>query len=180
MKLFVRIKHWQLFLLLFGIPLVLLFTLPDEIILDNSIKGLRFMVAAVTVYLAILLSWIWSLGKNLHQILHYNISSKSRFVMFNVSVLFIITDIIFIFWAILNYAGSTELPAFLFPALVIGHIIAMFCVFFSSAFIAKTLKMVELKRAVTKGEWFGDALLLLAYPLGIWVIQPRVNNIFTK
>jgi hypothetical protein len=36
----VKIKHWQLFLILFLLPVFVLFSLPEEVVLDDSPQGL--------------------------------------------------------------------------------------------------------------------------------------------
>jgi hypothetical protein len=44
-------------------------------------------------------------------------------------------------------------------------------------YAAKTLKTVELGRAVKIDEYAGEAFLIWMIPLGVWFIQPRLNNL---
>jgi len=54
----------------------------------------------------------------------------------------------------------------------------MFCIFYSLYFIAKELKSVELQKPVTFSDFAGEFFLLWFFPIGIWIIQPRINKIF--
>ena len=40
---------------------------------------------------------------------------------------------------------------------------------------AKTIKSVELQKEVSIQDSFLDAILIWIFPLGIWIIQPRIN-----
>jgi hypothetical protein len=54
----------------------------------------------------------------------------------------------------------------------------MFFIFYSLYFIAKELKSVELQKPVTFSDFAGEFFLLWFFPIGIWIIQPRINKIF--
>jgi hypothetical protein len=57
------------------------------------------------------------------------------------------------------------------------HIFSMFCIFYSMWFTAKTIKSIEFKRAVSFSEFAGEFFLLWFFPIGIWIIQPKINKI---
>ncbi len=42
---------------------------------------------------------------------------------------------------------------------------------------AKGIQQSELQRPVPAGEYVGDLVLALFFPIGIWMLQPRVNQI---
>jgi hypothetical protein len=58
------------------------------------------------------------------------------------------------------------------------HLFSMFCIFYCLYFNAKALKAVEWRRPVTFGDYAGEFFLLWFFPLGIWFIQPRINQLF--
>jgi len=58
------------------------------------------------------------------------------------------------------------------------HLFSMFCLFYCLYFIAKALKTVELQRPVTFSDYAGEFFLLWFYPVGVWILQPRINQIF--
>lgn len=180
MKVFLKIRHWQLFAIFFVIPVIIMFAVPEEVILDDSPENIKISVIIMGIYVAILMSWIWTLGINLYKRAPTSTNFKTELIFFVASFCFIVADVIFIFWTVVNFANKTELPSFLFPTLVIGHLITFICVFYCSSFLAKMLKVNELKRPVHRREWFGDAMLFVFYLIGVWNIQPRINRLFVK
>jgi hypothetical protein len=42
--------------------------------------------------------------------------------------------------------------------------------------VARVINLVELGRAVKPSEYLGDTFLIFFYPIGIWIIQPRINR----
>jgi hypothetical protein len=56
------------------------------------------------------------------------------------------------------------------------HIFAMFCIFYSLYFLAKTLKTAELQREVTFSDFAGEFFLAWFFPIGVWILQPRINR----
>ena len=44
--------------------------------------------------------------------------------------------------------------------------------------VPKSLKSIESGEKASFKEFIVDALLLFAFPIGVWIIQPRVNRIF--
>src|SRR5687768_10014585 len=123
MKLFLKIKHWQLFAILFAIPVIIMFSLPEEVILDNSPENIKVSVVIMGIYLAILLSWIWTLGVNLYKRVPATTNIKTGFALFIFCLCVIIAYIILIFWTIISFSNKIEIPAFLFPTLVWGYLI---------------------------------------------------------
>lgn len=68
----------------------------------------------------------------------------------------------------------------LFAFIVPLHLFAMFCIFYSIYFVAKTFKTVELQREVRFGEFAGEFFLLWFYMIGIWIIQPKINKMVAE
>jgi len=54
----------------------------------------------------------------------------------------------------------------------------MFCIFYCLYFVAKALKSVELQREVTFNDYAGEFFLFWFSPIGVWVLQPRINKLF--
>ena len=46
--------------------------------------------------------------------------------------------------------------------------------------VPKLIKSTELKRNVMFKECILETFLLLMFPIGIWIIQPRINKIFNE
>jgi hypothetical protein len=52
----------------------------------------------------------------------------------------------------------------------------MFGFLYSFYFVAKTFKTVELQREVAFSDFVGEFFLLLLFPIGVWIIQPKINK----
>ena len=44
-------------------------------------------------------------------------------------------------------------------------------------FVAKTLKTVELQKEVLFSDFAGEFFIVWFFPIGIWIIQPKINKI---
>ena len=53
----------------------------------------------------------------------------------------------------------------------------MFGIFHTMYFAAKTIKCVELKRNVTFSDIAGEFFLIWFFPIGVWILQPRINKL---
>jgi bacteriorhodopsin len=63
-----------------------------------------------------------------------------------------------------------------FPINLIGLACIIYCIYF----VARTIKMVELQRKVIFSEFIFEFFLIWFYPIGVWLIQPRINRIIQK
>lgn len=176
-KLFLHAKHWQLFLLQFGIPILL------EIIFINILLGPASnntgAFASISViffvmmlfFAGTLFLWIWSVSIGLQKMMPDHFRTK----VYKFKIFFFIP--IFYISSILSFMGNDTSNALAIALLVIIplHLFSMFCIFYCIYFTAKTLKIAELQRHVTFSDLAGEFFLIWFYPIGIWILQPRIN-----
>ena len=60
------------------------------------------------------------------------------------------------------------------------HLFSMFCIFYSLYFVAKTFKTVELQREVSFSDFAGEFFMIWFYPIGIWIVQPKINKMIEE
>jgi hypothetical protein len=185
MKKFLHWKHWQLFGMLVIVPLlveaaslVLAFTADNP----NAVLPYFFIVLELLICLcmAVFFGWFWALGVGLHARLSPTVKvNLTRFKIFLLIPVIYITfmSIFTLFFLQIGPGDGDRFQGFLY-AIIPLHLFAMFCVFYCFYFIAKELKSVELQRSVTFGDFAGEFFLIWFYPIGIWIIQPRVNRLF--
>lgn len=53
----------------------------------------------------------------------------------------------------------------------------MFCTVYTMYFAAKTIKLAELQRPVTFTDFADEFFLIWFFPIGIWFVQPRINEL---
>lgn len=129
--------------------------------------------------LGLLLSWFYTLGTHLHRRLPA-IATMSL-TRFRIAVLL---PVVYVFLLLVcgGYAfqgGTMGSPnGGLIALFVVLHLSSMACIFYCLYFTAKALKTVEKKSLVPTSEYLGEFFLLWFYPVGIWLLQPRVNHLF--
>jgi hypothetical protein len=57
-------------------------------------------------------------------------------------------------------------------------VLATFCVFYVVRFVAKTLVLAETGKVPTFRDYLATLLLVWFFPVGIWSLQPRINQLF--
>lgn len=181
MKKLLSLKHWQLFLLLIGIPLVLE-SIAIGLIIATKDPTALFMVVPIMMIgsTGVFFGWFWALGTNLHAKLPLGVKMNlTRFKVFLlIPAIYIGLISIFIFGAFKTIPHKGEMNWQIIPVIFPLHFFAMFCIFYCLYFIAKEIKAVELQRPVTFSDFAGEFLLIWFYPIGIWIIQPRINKLF--
>jgi hypothetical protein len=180
MKRLLTIKHWQLFMLLLGIPLVFEFSMVGLVILNKNLKvifiGLPIMMI---ICIGFFFSWFYALGTNLHRRLPEN--AKMNLTVFKIFLFVPAAYFLFllIVISILNQTNFTATPnLIIFVIVFFMHLASMFCIFYCLYFIAKAFKSVESQKPVSFGDYIGEFLLFWLYPVGIWILQPRINKLF--
>ena len=112
--------------------------------------------------------WLWSIGTKLQ-------SDKVKInelnlLIFKLSVFYPIAYFVFAIYYMLTN-GWVVMPM---------HIAAMISTFYAMIFAAKTLKSAELKREAKISDYLGDFFLVWFFPIGIWIIQPRIHKLINE
>ncbi|WP_339884408.1 hypothetical protein [Polaribacter vadi] len=191
---FLKAKHWQLFLLTFGIPMIFQFIMMDSMISNIGTESkselimtsdyMNFFPRIVIIYMGVLFGWFWSISIGLQTKIPRNIKMKTK--KFKI---FFFIPLVYIFFISLFIGGvfsgiklnGTE-PSGGYVIGMIGiilplHLLSMFGIFYSIYFVAKTLKTVELQKEVNFGDFASEFFMLWFYFIGIWIIQPKINKI---
>ncbi len=181
MSRFTHFKHWHLFLVL--IVFLLLFPFVLMIILSitqDENLGIILSRLFLTIPIVFFFSWLWSIGSNLERRLPED--SRINLLLFKLALFipFIICTGISVFYG--NYLlgfGMHDNPVvldYLTPLVFISFL----CVTCAMCFIAIMLNVVEKKEEAKLQNFIFDSILLMLWPIGLWIIQPRVNRIFSN
>jgi hypothetical protein len=60
------------------------------------------------------------------------------------------------------------------------HLVWMVCVVYVIAYVAKSFVLVEKNGPVSSYEYIAPFVLLWFFPIGIWIFQPRVNQLYRE
>lgn len=173
------LKHWQLFGLLMGLPLIFQFVAIGSFMTSVNTTMFFIVFAIMMVFFGgLFFGWFYALGTNLHKKLPVTATMNlTRFKIFLfIPLAYILFLCVFMFGMFLSSDGQPN-PA-IFAIIVPLHLFSMFCIFYCLYFNAKALKTVEWQKPVTFSDFAGEFFLIWFFPIGIWIIQPRLNKLF--
>ncbi len=182
MKKLLTLKHWQLFCLLVVLPFVLQLIFLGIVLITMDTKWFFTLFPLVILLcMAVFFGWMYTLGTQL-------VKKLPPGVRMNVGLFRILLAIPVIYTtAIAVMIGF--LPAM--PALVSDeetmkvaevimplHLLSMFCMFYILYFNTKAFRSAELRRKVSFSDFMGEFFLFWFFPVGIWLLQPRISKLF--
>jgi hypothetical protein len=193
---FLKAKHWQLFLLTFGLPLLVQLIIMVTTIVNigsetdpnpAAFNSLFFIFPVLMlVFLAVFYGWFWSIAIGLQPKIPAHIKMKTGTfkVFFFIPLAYMLLFSIGIGTLMSSLVNTMETnpqpdPGIILSSMVLViplHLFSMFCIFYCLYFVAKTFKTVELQRETTFADFAGEFFMIWFYPIGIWIIQPKVNK----
>jgi hypothetical protein len=190
MKFFLRAKHWLLFVLTFGIPMLL-----DMVIILNTFRAMAgqangaasnddgsgyfiLLPAGFLLFVYVLMGWMYAVAVGLQKMMPPGIKMKvTLFKIFFFTPLAYITLIICFMLGAFNGSGNPHFNPIILVAIIPLHLFSTFCMFYNLYFVAKTLKTVELQREAYFSDFVLEFFLVWFFPIGVWILQPRVNKL---
>ncbi|PJJ59084.1 hypothetical protein [Hymenobacter chitinivorans] len=175
MTFLLRLRHWQLFLLTWGIGLLL------DVVSVFNLKLLLYSLPVIMLLFCVgLFGWVWAIATGLFAQLPPGTTLRlGRFkALFLVPLLYIglvLAVMGGLFWFRAGPADSgLGAAAFLIVPL---HLFSMGCIFYGLRFAAKVLKSVELQREAHFSDYAAEFFLLWFSFVGVWILQPRLNQL---
>ncbi len=175
---FLKLKHWQVFLvtvigfILF--PFILLYDILHQLSVPNGTNintiSLPFFIYSIHYTIFIYYFLLWNLIVNLNKLAKI----KNQFLL---NLLFFTPLILILF--ILNILTKLNLPFIIFTislflSLFVILLTTGYCVYYT----AKKINLIYRKKQINFSDYFLDAILLFLFPIGVWLIQPKINKIF--
>ncbi|KEO75363.1 hypothetical protein [Anditalea andensis] len=184
MEIFLKAKHWQIFLFIVGIPILI--ELLDTIIIIAG-KGEEFTFRAVLRFLLIIpfltfYFWIYSVGYLLNKKIKGKLNTKSGYfglaVWTSAFSLFFLSIFVFFIWD--DWEQLMIENNFTYVIFGVVVFLALATLLTALSFIAKTLVRAERNAEVNSSDFYGEFVMTLFFPIGIWILQPRINKIYAK
>lgn len=175
-RLFLRAKHWQIFLWIFGVFFVGHIAITNSFVAEGSAEDMRGAFPLFGLFMALFmysfLGWVWSMGSFLASIVPTSLRLRMGFFRF---ALVYPPIHIFVFIAFLG-GPNPSMFALIFPF----YLFAMFCMFYNLYFVSKSLVLAETGKTASFYDYAGPFFLIWFFPIGIWIIQPRINRIYAQ
>jgi hypothetical protein len=184
MNRFLKAKHWQIFMITFGLPIIIeIIAMSFMITSNNPMIIMKIMPIIMIFFIGGFFGWFWAIAIGLQ----YKVPSEVRMKVkkfkffFFTPLIYIILILVFLgfTFGVLVENGqqpSSGLIGGLVGIIVPLHLFSMFCIFYCLYFVSKTFKTVELQREVTFSDFAGEFFLIWFFPIGIWIIQPKINK----
>ncbi len=167
MNFYLRAKHWQLFVILMIALVAPVLLFGEE--LPNPITFFFIMI----VYMLVIFGWIVSIGISANKRLQPEFRKSPKLMLFG--LLYTVVYLGLYLTVLFPEPGSGELPnvGLILPL----HIFAMICVFYCLVYSSKQLVTLQLGKEPSFFEYSGPFFGFWFYPLGVWFIQPKVNEL---
>ena len=78
-----------------------------------------------------------------------------------------------------SFSSEDVNPVTSMLAILPVHLLAMGCTLYSLYFCARALKSAERQRRARFGDFAGTFFLFWIFPIGIWILQPKINRLAT-
>lgn len=167
MRFFIQAKHWQLF-----IVFILAMLAPMLSILKNPI----LYAVSIAIYMAVYFGWLCSVACECNRRTRLDMQKSPVFMFAGLAYALVYTTILGILLA--PAVGNGEPPNMwlIFPF----HLFAMIGIFYSLAFTANRLVTFQRNENVGFVEYRGQFFMFWFFPLGVWFVQPKVNNLLSE
>lgn len=184
MERFLKAKHWQIFMILFGLPILIeMVAMPFMIVNNNPMILMMIMPIMMLLFMGGFFGWFWAIATGLQHKVPAGVKMKvKKFKIFffipliYISLTFTIMGLAFGGTFENGQEPSSGLAGGLVALIIPVHLFSMFCIFYCLYFAAKTIKTVELQREVTFSDFAGEFFLIWFFPIGVWIVQPKINK----
>lgn len=173
-----RAKHWQIFL-----TFVVLLCTGIAAIVHSMGSSTQNPFAKILPFFAVMellavsfALWLWTVGVFLGSVVDSTFRMKLTF--FRVSVLFLPLYIPIFEVCFQNLGRDVRLTLILFAVIFPLHLFALFCQVYSWYFVSKSLALAESPHFASFPDYVGFFFGLWFFPIGLWIIQPRINRIY--
>ena len=185
---FLKARHWQLFMLLCGVPLLYQILLIGSIQTASNILDSHsffhvlfgFYPIVLIVLMITYLGWIWAIGTGLQTQIPEELRQNTRRfeILLAVPAVYITLVSLLLVLAQQDILDTSQTTPPAWVALILpAHLIAMACIFYGMYFAARTIALAEKKRAVRFADFAGEFFMIWFFPIGVWLLQPEVNRL---
>ncbi len=166
----VTLKHWQIFLVVFTMPFIFYCILSSASNPQDRSKVAAFSPLLGLIVVGLLLTWFYSMADNLQK--KQIESGLPELKNFKTALYIYLAYMAFTLLLMLEVI-TVDYSQWKLTLDLISQGSYLYMVWF----ISKSLKTIELKREALFSEYILTLLLLWMFPIGIWFIQPRINEV---
>jgi hypothetical protein len=185
MDIFLKAKHWQLFLLNFAIPFVayiaVTYVMIGEFIRLGSVElEIVFKYLPVLVIIGFLsgliqYAWTWTAGIRLMQYIpeEFKLNTLAFKIFFFLPLIYFPIIAVLIVLLVRSHGTPPTALLLLLPI----HLFMVFCSFYCMYFAARVIKTAEYQQQTRVNDYIAEIIMIWFFPIGIWFIQPKINKL---
>jgi hypothetical protein len=190
-------KHWQLFIIVVGLPIVVhsifMATIFSQISTHNPPDPIKlfsimpWMFVFYLISMLVLFGWFYAIVVRLDALIPAPLKiNKRRFkIFFFIPLIYfalIFSVVIFVMTNIAMLRPPQNIgPIVALIFLIIPlHLFSIFCIGHTFYCVGKSIKLAELQRAVKFEDFVGEFFLAWFYLVGFWILQPRLNKLVNE
>lgn len=182
MKKLLTLRHWQLFLIMVVLPLTIHMTVMWLAIAGRNWRLLFTVLPwVISCFTILYFGWMYTLGTHLVQKLPPGVRMNvNRFkILLSIPLVYLgVIGIAMMKFPAQTWAGESDVSMMAGQAIALLHLGSLCCIFYVLYFNAKALRSVELQKEASFSDCFGEFFLYWFFPVGIWILQPRINKLF--
>jgi len=164
--LFLTAKHWQIFVVLFVVPYA---AIAATVVFPSAVY---VSIATMLLYALFTSGWYWSLGRFVASVV--DPALRLNPIFFHLAIVYPLFYVPVFVW---DWFRQNSLSA---GVIIPLHLLAMFCILYVFTFVAKNLAMVETGKPASLSDYAIPFVLLWFFPIGVWMIQPKVNRLYSE
>jgi hypothetical protein len=177
MEKLIRAKHWQIFIIVFALPALFDLILKALISEDDNLIFFHYFDLWLSDYFVLcIFGWTYAIGIGLQSEIPLPLRMKvSRF-----KASLVVSSVYIIFMQAFSKYIFPEDSLININKVNILNILPFLCIFYAFLITAKTIKTVQLQRKVIFWEYALESLMIFFFPIGIWILQLRINRMKDK
>ncbi len=168
MSIYLKAKHWQLFIVLTGSMLVAQAMMTNSMLSGDAPNAL-VMAILKFIFAIVFFGWLWAIASACSKALPPELVSSTRPMLFG-----LVYVLISLFISDRLFLGSNDQ---LLGYIVFMQLLAMVSLIYALGFTAKQLAKLEHGKNLPFLSYSGLFFLFWFFPIGVWFIQPKVNQL---
>lgn len=179
-NLLIRAKHWQIFLVFAAVTCIAVAAILSSLMRSPQevFDHLLPFFSAMEVLAILFAMWVWSLGIFLNAALSSHLRMKQTTFLISVVFVPLYLPVFGIFSQGLQHSRNVALVLASFVVIIPLHFFALFCQAYSCYFVSRALALSEKSRPVAFADYLGFFFAIWLFPIGVWIIQPRINRLY--
>ena len=163
MSIYLKAKHWQLFILFMGTMI------GSQAVLVSSGMGFSAVILPTLIMGVLFFGWLWAIAEACYKQLPEELASSPKPMQVGLiyAILYLALGGYFFF------GPDEKMPGYG----IVLHLLGMVAIFYSFGFTAKQLTKLDQNKKVTFFNYSGPLFLFWFFPIGVWFIQPKVNSL---